>query len=132
MLISKIYFKVYTYLHYFSSLFHDLLIRFLTLELCSIQLLFSHYVKYAEIWAFFVSVFLRIISYLYSVQLRENKDMILSIYGKIQIRERPVFWHISRSVLLNIISHNLDLCKNISFVSVEQLFVQEYMNCLTA
>ena len=46
---------------------------------------------------------------------------------------KPVFWHISRRVLLNIFfSHNLDLSENISFVSTQKLFMRVYMNCLTA
>ena len=68
-------------------------------------------------------------------------SLILSKQGKIWIRfcpytgkyrsDKPVFWHISRSVLLNIFIHNLDLRENISFVSVRKLFICEYMNCLT-
>ena len=45
--------------------------------------------------------------------------------------EKPVFRHISRNVLLEIFSHNLDLRENISFVSARKLLVREYMNCLT-
>ena len=51
-----------------------------------------------------------------SVHIGENTDQ-----GK------PVFWYISRSVLLNIFSHNLDLRKNIGFVSARELFVRKYM-----
>ena len=47
-------------------------------------------------------------------------------------RRKPLFRHISRSALLNIFSHNLDLRENISFVSAQELFVREYRNCLTA
>ena len=56
-----------------------------------------------------------------SVHIRENTDL-----------RKPVVRHISRSVLLNIFSHNLDLRENISFVSPQKLFVREYMNYLTA
>ena len=45
---------------------------------------------------------------------------------------KPVFQHISRSVLLNIFSHNLDLRENVSLVSARKLFMHRYMNCLTA
>ena len=47
-------------------------------------------------------------------------------------RRKPLFRHISRSALLNIFSHNLDLRENIRFVSAQELFVREYRNCLTA
>ena len=52
--------------------------------------------------------------------MRENAD-----------QRRSVFWHISQSVLQNIFSHNLDLCKNISSFIGQKLFVHKYMNCLT-
>ena len=35
------------------------------------------------------------------------------------VQRKPVFQHISRSVLLHIFSHNLDLCENISFISAQ-------------
>ena len=47
-------------------------------------------------------------------------------------QRKPVFQHISCSVLLNIFSHNLALRKNISFASARKFFVREHMNCLTA
>ena len=57
-------------------------------------------------------------------------------YNFVHVREnanqrKPVFRHISQSVLLNIFSHNLDLCKNISSFSAQKLFVHKYMNCLS-
>ena len=35
-------------------------------------------------------------------------------------------------MLLNIFSHNLDLCKNISFASAQKSFASKYINCLSA
>ena len=91
--------------------------------LVSIELLFSYCVKYVEIRAFsdlyfpvcgqnriFISLYLHRISD--SVQIRENTD-----------QRKPLFCHISCSILLNIFSHNLDLRKNKSFVSAQKLFV---------
>ena len=46
-------------------------------------------------------------------------------------QRKSVFRYISRSVLQNIIRHNLDLRKNINFVTAQKLFVHEYMICLT-
>ena len=72
--------------------------------LVGIQLLFSHCVKYVEIRAFSDPCFpvceqnrIRIFPYLGrtrisdSVQIRENTDKVLSIYGKIRIRESSYF-----------------------------------------
>ena len=55
-----------------------------------------------------------------SVHVPENMD-----------KRKPVFWHISRHVLLNIFSHNLDLRQNISFVSAKIIHAQIYelFNC---
>ena len=104
--------------------------------LVSIQLLFSHCVKYAEIRALSDPYFpvcgqnrFSIFPYLDgirkygydSVHIQENMDQKKSLFG-----------YISRRVLLNIFSHNSDLRENISFVSARKLFVSEYMNCLTA
>ena len=95
--------------------------------LVSIQLLFSHCVKYAEIRTFsdpyfpvFVQNPIRIFPYL---------DRI-SIYGKIGIR-KPVFHHISRSVLLNIFSFNLDLLENTFCQCAKIIFswIYELFNC---
>ena len=47
-------------------------------------------------------------------------------------QRKPTCQHISRSVLLNISSHNLDLLENISFFSFRKLFVHKYINCLAA
>ena len=154
--------------------------------LVSIQLLFSHCVKYAQIQAFSDPYFpvcgqnhIRIFPYLdrisNSVQKRVNTDTILSIYRKFRIREspylgifhtvreqefcriwtesypyfpvfgqnqrfclntgkygyksahiwentnqrKPVFWHISCSLLLDIFSRHLNIGENISFASAK-------------
>ena len=118
--ISKIYFKIYTYLNYCSRQNRPLLnslifwffikgnqlyytwITYTPVSLVGIQLLFSHCVKYAEIRDFSNPYFpvcgqnrIRIFSYLDrigdSVQIRENTDTILPTYGKIRIREIPYF-----------------------------------------
>ena len=46
-------------------------------------------------------------------------------------QRKPAFWHISRHVLLNIFSHNLDLRKNINFVSAKIIrsLIYELSNC---
>ena len=49
------------------------------------------------------------------MHIRENTD-----------QRKPVFRHISGSVLLNIFSHNLDLRENIGFVSAR---IYELFNC---
>ena len=46
-------------------------------------------------------------------------------------QRKPLFRHISCSVLRNIFSHTLDLRENISFVSWRKLFLRDYMNWLT-
>ena len=111
VLISKIYFKVYTYLNYCSKFFlifwfcpkgNQVYYTWITytsvLLLVNIQLLFFHCMKYAEIQTcsnvyppvcgqnrFRIFLFLDRIPI--SVQIWENADAILVIYRKMQVRE---------------------------------------------
>ena len=72
--------------------------------LVSFQLLFSHCVKYVEARAFsdpylfpYVGRIVSVFSSIWTVQIRENADMILSICAKIGIRE-SLHFGISRVV----------------------------------
>ena len=44
----------------------------------------------------------------------------------------PEFRHISRSALLIIFRHGLELRENVSFISAQILLVRQYINCLSA
>ena len=85
-------------------------------SLVSIQLLFFHWVKYAETRAFSDTYFP-----VYGQNLIRTSPCLNRI-SDIRIRESPYFG-IFHSVLLNILSHNLDLREKV---------LREYMNCLTA
>ena len=120
------YFNVYTYLNYCSRLFLDLWHPTPVLSLRKICQNTGLYVGRI------VSVFSRI----------WTESLILSKYGKIRIRFCPYtgkygskkarFSGYFTQCLADILSPNLDLHKNLSFVSARKLLVREYMNCLTA
>ena len=102
-----------------------------------IQLLFSHCVKCGKIRACMWAE--RIVSVFSPIW---TESLILSKYGKIRIRFCPYtgkygskkarFSGYFTQCLADILSPNLDLHKNLSFVSARKLLVREYMNCLTA
>ena len=79
--------------------------------LVSIQLLFSHCVKYAEIWKF------------------SDRIRIFQYFDRIS--DFGIFRHISRSVLLNIFSHNLDLHENMFYQGAKIIcvWIYELINC---
>ena len=141
MLISNIYFKVYTHFNLVPDCFlifwfcikgnqvYYTWMIYTPVILVSIQLPFSHW-NMGFLWSVFSLVWAELYPYFpifgrnlkfcpstgkcgyNSVHIWENKDQRL-----------PIFRHISRSVLLNIFSHNLDLSKNISIVSTWKLFI---------
>lgn len=78
-------------------------------------------VKYAKIRASFGPYFPVYDSGNMDTGKRGNMDTILFIYGKIRIRESQYFG-IFQSVLLNIVSHNLDLREKV-------LLVRENYSC---
>ena len=84
--------------------------------LVSIQLLFSHCVKYVKIRALSDPYFPKCEQY----RIRTGKYGYDSVYIRENTEQRkPVFRDILRSVLLNIFSHNLDHAKKMFFQCVK-------------
>ena len=94
-----------------------------------IQLLLSHLVKYAGMRAFYDPYF---------PVYGQNRIVNTGKYGydsvhilEITDQRKPLFRHISCSILRNIFSHTLDLRENISVFSWRKLFLRDYLNWLT-
>ena len=134
MLISQICFKVYVDLNYCSRMFPDLLIlherkwgllhlNYTPVVLVSIQLLFTHCLKYAEIRAFSDPYFPLVWQNLcFCPNAGKYGYDSVHIPGNMDQRKH-VFRHISRNVLLNIFSHNLiaDSGNTCLLISLRQL-----------
>ena len=143
VLISKSFFKVYRYLiiadcfliFWFCVKGNQIYYTWITYtpaSLVSIQILFSHCVKYAEIRAFSGLYFLvcgqsriRIFPSNFCRNTGKYRDDSVHILKNTDQR-KLVFRRSSRSVLLNIFSHKLDLQRNIGFASAR---IYELFNC---